>query len=257
MRLSRVLAAATAAFFIAGCDSSPTTPEVNVDAALNQMASSSISGYSTAAMSMPAGAMMPSSTPGSSASSCPYNTTTRFFDCSPVTSNNVTFTRSYQLLDASGTALTTPNPLLVASIRSIIDIEGTIAATGPNPATTEIDRHEDATLSGLQSASRVLNGTATQRVSVTGSSFGFVANDTSTTTGLLLPTTQAQKYPLGGTIITSGTVSMSGATTSTQTHRREISFDGTSVMTVKITIGTSVTTCRINMETPGVAPVCS
>jgi hypothetical protein len=145
-------------------------------------------------------------------------------------------------------------------VRSIIDVSGTIAPSNGNQVTTEITRHEDATLSGIMSTSRVLNGSSTQRLAFTGQSFSFVSNDTSSTTNLQLPATAAQKYPLGGTIVTDRTVTSSGIATTTHHQHEEISFDGSSIMTVKLTVGTTSTvstTCKVNLATPGVAPVCT
>lgn len=261
MRPSRILSATLALIVAAGCDSNPTTPEVNVDAMLTQMSGGGIATYSQAATSASSAGMGMTASPTlptASASSCPYNATTKFFVCTPVTSNGITFSRSFQLLDASGVALSTPAPLALASIRSVVDVEGTVTpASGSQLMTTQITRHEDATLSGIQSASRVLNGSSTQRLSMTGSSFGFVSNDTSTTTNLQLPSSPDQRYPLGGKIVTNRTVTTSGATTASFHQQEEITFDGTSVMTVKITQGTSIRTCKVNLATPGVAPTCA
>jgi hypothetical protein len=260
MRYFRALPAAAAVILLAGCDSNPTTPTVDVDAALSQMSSNGIATYSGAAASASTsglGSLASPSVPAANAANCPYNTSTEFFVCDPITSSGVTFSRSFQLLDAQGVSLSTANPLLVASIRSVIDIDGTV--TPPNGAqlTTEITRHEDATLSGIQSTSRVLNGSATQRLAMTGSSFSFVSNDTSATADLLLPSTPQQKYPLGGTITTNRTISTSGVAATSLHQSEEISFDGTSVMTVKIMHGTEARTCLVNLATPGVAPSCS
>jgi hypothetical protein len=256
MRPLRLAPAVLLAALIAGCDSNPTEPVVDVDATLEQMASGGISTYTTTAVGAMAGASVPVPSGGSS-SSCAYNAETQFFVCAPITASGFTFSRQYQLIDASGAALSTPNPLLVASIRSVIDVEGTHTVTGANPATVQIDRHEDATLSGIQSTNRVLNGTAAQDVSITSSSFVVSTSETSATTNLLLPSTPAQKYPLGGTIVTTGTMTMSGVTTSTQQYQNEISFDGTSIMRLKMTISGTTTTCLIDLASPGSQPTCS
>lgn len=255
MRSFRYAPALVVAALVAACDSEPTTPTVNVDAALQQMASGGISTYTTAATGSITGANNVAVPAGGGAASCAYSAGTGFFSCAPVTAGGITFSRQFQLLDASGAPLSEPNPLLIASIRSVIDVEGTHTTTGVNATTVQIDRHEDATLSGIQSTNRVLNSTATQQVTLTGSSFSISTNETSTTTNLLLPSTPDKKYPLGGTIVTNGTLTGSGVTTSTQQYQSELSFDGTSIMTVKLTVGSSVVTCKVNLA-PGAQPGC-
>lgn len=257
MRPTRVLAILTL-IALAACESNPTEPEVSVDAVLSQMASAGISSYSTATLSAAGGVAVAVPTPGNASSaSCPYDSSTKFFVCTPVTQNGLTFSRQFQLLDATGAPLSTGNGLLIASVRSVIDVEGTMTQTGANAATVQIDRHEDAILSGIQSANRVLNGSSTQALTVTGSSFAFTSNDASTTTNLQLPSSPDQKYPLGGTIVTDRTITTSGVTTATSQQHFEISFDGTNLMTVKMTLGTNATTtCKLDLA--GVAaPVCS
>lgn len=256
MRFTRIVPAFAIAL-VAGCSGDSTEPIVDVDAALTQMATSGISTYSTAAATASIGGIsLPA--PSSSASSCSYNSGLQFFVCAPVTASGLTFSRQFQLLDAAGAPLATANPLLVAAIRSVIDVEGTTTqGAGASAVTVAIDRHEDATLSGIQSVNRVLNGSATQAVTITGSSFGITGSETSATTNLQLPSSPEQKYPLGGTISAAGTVTTSGVTSSTQTYTRQIAFDGTSIMTVTMTAGTSTTVCKVNLASPGAAPTCS
>ena len=258
MRSIRLAPALVLAALVAGCDSNPTDPIVDVDATLDQLATGGISSYTTtAAGAMSGGATVPIPAGGSS-SSCAYNADTKFFVCAPLTANGLTFSRQYQLLDASGVPLATPNALLVASIRSITDLEGTTTVSGASQGSVTIDRHEDATLSGIQSATRVLNGTATQAVSFASSSFSVSSDENSVTTNLLLPSSTQQKYPLGGSIVTTGSMTTSGVTVSTQAYQREILFDGTSIMTIKLTMGGTTTTCKINLaSSPGAQATCS
>lgn len=261
MRAFRVSTSVLAVAFLAGCESEPTTPTASVDAVLSQMASSSVAGYAAAAASA-GGMSVPDVTAAGPASSCAYNAGTSFFVCPTVTSNGMTISRSFQLLDATGAPLSSPNPLTLAAVRTVVDINGTMTSTAAmtSPMTTEITRHEDATMSGLLSGSRVVNAHSTQRIAMTGTSMSAVSNDTSVTTNLRLPTSREQKYPLGGTIVTDRTTSLSSVASSTQHSHEEISFDGTSIMTVKMTFGTSTTvtrTCKIDLAMPRTPPVCS
>ena len=257
MRAIRLIPALALALLSACGSDDPTAPTVDVDATLTQMATGGISNYTTAAAAASyGGASVP--VPASNSASCPYDASTKFFVCAPVTANGMTFNRKFQLLDASGVALSTANPLTVAAIRSVVDMQGTMTQTTPSPATIQIDRHEDATLSGIQSTNRVMNGTSTQQMTLTASSLAMTSNETSTTTNLQLPATPDQKYPLGGTITTNGSMTLSGVTTGTQQYSREISFDGSSIMTVKMSFaGSTTTTCKVNLAAPGSTPTCS
>jgi hypothetical protein len=256
MRVLRLLPAlALVALSACGSDE-PTSPSVDVDATLTQMATGGISAYATAAASASVGGVAVP-VPASSAASCPYDATSKFFVCAPVTANGMTFSRKFQLLDASGNALSTANPLTVASVRSVVDMEGTMTQGAPNPATIQLDRHEDATLSGIRTANRVMNGTAEQQMTVTTAGFALSSTETSVTSNLQLPSSPEQKYPLGGTITATGSTTLSSITTSTQQYSREISFDGSSIMTVKMTVGGSTSTCKVNLASPGSTPTCS
>jgi hypothetical protein len=257
MRMMRFSSALIVLVLAAGCESDPVSPETNVDAVLSQMASSGISTWSTAAANTPGGGVVVPAPAAGSSSACQYNAGTKFFVCAPVTSNGMTFSRQYQLLDATGAPLSTPNPLAIAAVRSVIDLDGETTTPGANPVTLQIDRHEDATLSGIMSANRVLNGTSTQELTVSGSSWAMTSDEVSTTSNLQLPSSPDQKYPLGGSIVTNGTITGSGITTSTTSMSREILFDGTNFMTVKLTLGTSaMITCKVNMAAPGTPPAC-
>ena len=253
MRFTKIAPALLLAALIGGCDSNPTEPTAEIDAALSLMATGGIATYSARTTGPLSGQGVSVPIPdGSSASSCAYDSATQFFVCAPITANGITLSRQFQLMDASGAKLSTIDPLLIASIRSIIDVEGTHTMAATNAPTIQIDRHEDATLSGIQSTNRVLNGTATQQVTGTGSFLMLSIDETSATTNLILPSSPDQKYPLGGTIVTNGTLTSAvSAGTTTTPYQGEISFDGTSIMTVKLTTNGSTSTCKVNLANSG------
>ena len=233
----------------AACDSGdPVTPQVDIDAALSEIATSGVT-YGSFGM----GSTVP--LPSASSASCAFDAPTGYFKCPPVTSNGITFGRQFQLLDASGAPLSTISPATVASIRSVTDVEGTLAPTTQVPITIQIQRHDDATLAGVQSTTRMLNGLATQKVTVSGDGAAIILHDTTTTTQLKLPSTPQQHYPLGGTIVSSGAIYDDGA--AAETYRIEMIFDGTSVLTVKSTVGGETWTCKVNMANPNADPVCT
>jgi hypothetical protein len=240
----------------ASCASSDTTsPTVDVNALVDQ---TGVATYSAAALS----ASVPGVTatvpvPSSSTSSCAYSATDQRFNCAPVTVNGLTITRSYALLDASGHSLSISNLAAIASIRSITDIKGTLTGTGTTGTSMTIDRHEDATLTDLLAATHVLNGTATQKLDFVVTGLTFSSNETSTTANLRLPSaTAATHWPLGGTITTDRTMTISGLPGATTSHE-VLAFDGTSVMTLTRTSGSVTTTCKFDLSKPAVLPVCS
>jgi hypothetical protein len=185
--------------------------------------------------------------PAASASSCDFDAPSGFFLCAPVTAKGLTFTRRFQLLDASGAPLGSVNPLLVASIRSVIDVEGNVEFSETNAPTLHVTRHDDATLSGIQSADRVLGGRATTEVVASANTNSLTINDTTVTSALHLPATPQQKYPLGGTVVTSGAWFSNDDTP--EQYRIEVLFDGTSIVTVTSTFGTDTTSCKLNLAT--------
>jgi hypothetical protein len=194
--------------------------------------------------------------PSSSASSCAFSATDQRFDCAPVTVNGLTITRSYALLDASGHSLSIANPAAIAAIHSITDIKGTLAGTGTTGTSMTIDRHEDATLTDLLATTHVLNGTATQKLDFAASGLTFSSNETSTTANLRLPQpTATTHWPLGGTITTDRTMTVSGLAGTTTSHE-VLTFDGTSVMTLTRTSGSVTMTCKFDLSKPAVLPVC-
>jgi hypothetical protein len=242
--------------FLGACASSDTTsPTVDVNALVDQ---TGVAGYAAASLSASVPgvtATVPTSSTG--ASSCVYSSANQRFECAPVTVNGVTITRSYALLDASGHALSTPNPTAIASIHSITDIKGTMSGTATSAASMTIDRHEDATMSELQAATHVLNGTATQTLSFAASGSSYGSNETSTTANLKIPKpTAASHWPLGGTITTDRIISVGGTAAAIASHE-VLAFDGTSVMTLTRTSGGVTMTCKIDLAKPAVMPVCS
>lgn len=260
MRHLRILSLLAAAM-VTGCESDPTEPRLDatVDAVLSQMASNGIASYATTgAVSVRPDAPRHIVPADGSSASCAYDSVTTFFVCPTVATGSITISRSFQLLGTTGAPLSTSDPSRLAAIRSIVDASGSSSiGSGNSQITSEFTRHDDATVSGLLSGSRLLNGKSILHTSSTGFNNTMVTKDTSITTGLILPTSATPKYPLGGTIVTQGTAVQSGFANITAHHRTEIVFDGTNVMTVRFTSGTTAKTCKVDLAAPGVAPVCS
>src|SRR4051812_6283563 len=255
MRIRRFLIVMSAAA-LAGCASDVTQPTVNVDDLVAQMSGSGIATYTSAALSASVpGATMALATPTTGKSSCSYNTSSQAFECAPIIANGITVSRSYQLLDASSHPLTSPDPTTIAALRVVTSVVGTFTPqAGSGISSVTIDRHEDATLSGIQTTARVLDGSVNQTITVGSAAGSLTSTETSTTSNLQLPLPSAHdKWPLGGTITTDRTISGSGG--SFASHE-VLSFNGTSIMTFTRTAAGHTTTCLFNMAKTA-APVCS
>jgi hypothetical protein len=243
-KLHRSAALLLGALIIACDSSSPTSPVQGLDTDLNivEVTTGGVSGYATAGTGFASGGGFAPALPPMYPSRCAYNAATQFFACPTVSARGMVIVRKYQLLDAAGSPLAAADPLSLAAIRSVIDVQGT--TTG-----MMVNRHEDNTLSGLQSANRTLNGTSTQDLTLTtpDGSVALVTHDESSISDLSILRSLDQQYPLGGTIISDGTTSFSNDEFVSHYHR-EVVFDGTSVVTVKNDYGSGwTTTCKIDL----------
>jgi hypothetical protein len=255
MRLSRCVPIAGLAFVWACASDSTTSPTSDVDALVDEAATASYSTAARGAFVGGAGVTMPPT----SAGACAYSPASQRFECAPLTSNGVTFTRSFALLDANGVSLSVANPATVAAINTITTIKGTITSTSSSPTggqlTMTLDHRENATLSQLQSPTHLLNGTSTDTTDLAFSGLSLTSNETSTTSNLQLPRPTADvHWPLGGTMTTDRTMTSNGS--APITSHEVISFDGTSVITITRTSGGTTTTCKIDLTKAGL-PICS
>jgi hypothetical protein len=252
MRRSRIALLA----ILTGCAASDSTsPATDINALVDQMSGSGLASYSTAALQASGitTGLIPAPTGGSP---CTYSASTQFFDCAPVTLEGMTVTRAYQLLDDSGRPLSVPDPRSVAAIRAVSELKGTpTTGTGVSAVSLTLDRHEDATMTGLLSATHLVNGTATQTATInaTGTTITLVEADTTSNLQLPQPTAH-ESWPLGGSLIANRTVTV-GSLAAT-TSRDVITFEGTSVMTVSHTMSGVTQTCAIDLAKPTVLPAC-
>lgn len=202
---------------------------------------------------------------------CAYAAATQSFACPPQSVAGVAVTRSYQLLDASGTPQSAYSATTV-SVRVSTSFSGTLtppAVPGlPNGATfapATIERHETVTLTGLGASSqRTLNGTSTSTVTTTltfqGDSFTMQLAGADTISNLVLPAnpgTQAQpNFPVSGSVINNQSVTTGTAPLSvTQRMRIVTTFNGTSTVAIAMTVNGQTTTCNVNLLTG--PPVCT
>jgi len=263
----RSLAAALAAVALAACGSDSSTAPRNggsldLSAALNEISTGSPASFS--------GAPVAAVSAGSSASvawvpsQCAYSSTSKGFACPAITTNGITINRSFFLYDASGASQSAADASTTASVRTVTDISGTLAApSGSNiSGSIAITRHDDVTLSGLLTGKHTLNGSGSGH---TDTQFGgqaaqrIVIDETSKTTNLVLAGKGSNSiFPQSGSIALDQTIAASGSgSTLTTTMHETMTFDGTSVVTIEFTIGGQSRTCKLNLANFAASTGCS
>lgn len=207
----------------------------------------------SAGLALSGGPAVPITMP--SAAQCFYNSKSQFFSCPSTTRNGLTFTLAYQLLDASGTIQTAFNPTTTAAIRTVSDLSGTFTPPpGSVASTITMSGGSDQTLSGLLTRTHTLNGTGIWRSTmVVGSTSGNMTTS-STITGLVLPQRDSpNQYPQAGSIAMDLTGNFA---TTTVVSRIVMTFNGTSTMTMVMTINGITTNCTLDMANPSATPSC-
>ena len=250
----RLLTLAAAAL-LAGCGAdsgvTPTNTPPTLDEVFKEMSLPAISSASNAAAgvegaSLPLGTTVPTG--------CTYASTSQSFVCAPITTNGVTITQNYQLLNSAGTPLSLFDANALAGVR----VQGTIAGSESNAdGTFTLNGSQDQTLSGLQTSTHVLNGTSSFTLSATtgtgtSGTQPFTITMKTTTTALVIPSsTAANTYPTSGTIALDETEVLSGLPSITS--HVVLTFNGTSK--VKITVdGVALPGCStidLSSATPG------
>jgi hypothetical protein len=253
---SRILLVAVAATWV-GCSDNPTGPTTSVpDVAslLGEMSSSTLSFAASFAAPLGAGLNTSAVDPGK----CQYSATSGFFECPTVTINGLTFTRSFRLIDDAGNSQSKPDTH-TSAFETKTAVDGTMSTTMPGGAagpssSMNYTLHEksDQTLSGIQTNAHTLNGTSVTSVNGTmqvgTDAFPIDQTVNETTANLVLPNAKAgQRWPQSGTITIEtvlGTVASSGSST------MQITFNGTSVVTIKSTSFGVTTTCHVDLANP-------
>lgn len=177
---------------------------------------------------------------------CSYDSGTQWFVCAPVALSVGTYTRSYMLLDASGTPQSHFGSA-VAAVRSRSTMHGSSGTSG------SIDMSDDMTLSGLLTGVHVLDGISTS--DLTGPSL--VTPSTNVTSHLVahvnhlvLPSAPGG-YPTG--VITLDATSTTAGTVMPSVHV-VIEYDGTSKMKMTTSAGSFSSTCVLDLASS--APTC-
>ncbi len=198
------------------------------------------------------------SAPASGLAKCVYSAASQRFLCPTTTSNGLTITTSYILLDAAGNPQTGADATKIDAFRTIRDVSGVMPPLAAGIGAITLMEHEDQTISGLLAGQLVLNGTVTSTMSDTLTASGLVipmaSQRTQTIANVTLPSSTAgQGWPTGGTIttVTTDLSSDLGSGFSTQTT---LTFDPSGGVTMVRTIGTLTSTCHFSFASSGIAP---
>lgn len=215
-----------------------------------------------------------------------FNASTGRFVCDPVTRGGVTRTQSMQYTTAAGAVQQAFDTLTTNTVNVQAATTGTVSWArdensrgrgGPHhigriagdsttilTATTTVNHTSNRTVTGLAagSSNRTINGTSGGMESATGTSSrgNFTATRTAadTTKGLVVPI-QANRdtYPSAGTVIRTmkASVTFAGSAAITTERREEITYNGTSTATLKVTKNGVTQTCA--MPLPRGRPSCS
>lgn len=235
---------------VAACSDSPTAPSSNtpdIAALLAEMSPASVS----AASSLAGGDLTVSGSVFLDPGHCTYSASTGWFGCPTVTTNGLTFTGMYRLIDASGNPQPNPDGQ-TSAIETKTSISGQVTSTfGGNPPATgtySINSISDQTLSNLRATNHVLNGVSTTTIngSIQFATTTIPIDDTQKTTisSLILPNaSKGQQWPLSGTI----TVDEMPNSATEFLIRTVITFNGTSVVTLTMTTAFGTTTCHFDL----------
>jgi hypothetical protein len=258
---------AVVALLALGCSgdaSHPIAPSADIPGLLNELAGADFAGVFAGSPLRPGA--------GGSLSGCTYSSTTGNFTCTPATINGLTITRSFVFFDANGQALAQPTRGSVASIRQTVDVSGTASRNGTRggggagaQATLTVTRHEVTTLTGVGSPRHVLNGWGTSSSSGTATLNGVTravtrsAVDTISNVVLVAGArgSTTPTWPASGGIVRVGTRTMESASASQQgSVRQQLSFNGTSTVTMVVTTPRGTRTCTRDLSSTA-QPVCS
>ncbi len=163
------------------------------------------------------------------------------FDCTSMTHEGETVTRTCTYKDAAGNTQTAYDSLTTASVNVHATVTGTVDRGHWSGTVNDV---RDFTVSGLTGHETTLiwNGTgsgASSRVkeSQDGAARQFDLTHSETVTNLVIPVPRTStSWPLSGTIVRSETIKITGGTDFNTTKQRDatITFDGTQFATVTI-----------------------
>jgi hypothetical protein len=256
-----------AAIALAGCSSSESTGPssgntLDISALISEMAY----GSGNIATASAVGGVPITATPPLVPSSCQYSATTQGFNCATFSSDGLTISATFYLLDAAGHFQSQADASTTDAIRTVTDVNGTVKLDQSDAAgSMTLVNHQDMKLSGLLSGTHVLNGTSTSHSDLTltaPSAMHAVLDGKSVTANVMLPKPgAANRWPTAGTITNDATTATQvGSQSVTGTTHSVLTFNGSSTVTVTTTISSGSTsfstTCKIDLAGAS-APVCN
>jgi hypothetical protein len=194
--------------------------------------------------------------------SCTYDSGSGRVSCPDRTDNGLTISASFAFKDEAGASQPKFDTLTTNSVNAKIDVSGT--RTRKEGTTVSVVKHSsDRTVEGLApgKTERKMNGIASAHEDISGTKddvkFTAVRDVNDTTTNLVVPIVDGRPtIATSGTVIRNMVVSITpeGGTATTKSRREEITFDGTNVVSVKITVDGTTKSCTITL--PGKRLVC-
>lgn len=188
-------------------------------------------------------------------STCTFDSGNGVVTCPDHTERGFTVKSAYAFKSDAGVAQATFDTLTTNSVNVKIDVRGTkIRSDGSVKAI--VQHSSDRTVEGLApgKTERKVNGTAKAHEEVNGTRddvrFAAVRDANDTTTNLVVPIADGHPtIPRSGKVIRNMTVTITpeGGTATTRSRREEITFDGTNVISVKITQDATTKNCTISL----------
>jgi hypothetical protein len=175
---------------------------------------------------------------------CPFESASQFFVCSPLSGRGLTLNQRFTLLDASGGKQSAFDEKTTTGLH----LENAVAGTSTSGTT--VNGQQVLDLTGLGTPRHTLNGTSLTLTSVNNTRTAQPINTELKTTiaDLVLPVVAAGApvaWPLSGTIdARSRSIGAQGDTTVFIATMR---FDGSSLVTLTVTIAGGIQTCRVNL----------
>lgn len=201
---------------------------------------------------------------------CVFDAESGRVNCPDKVHGVLTVTSSFQFKDTADVV----QPKYDTASTDLVNMQVTVKGTkvrhrrddeaDKDSATTTVDHASDRTVSGLAPGSeeRTINGTAHASEVTEGikDSVGFKAERlaTDSTRGLVIPISDGRPtIPTAGVIVRtmSVTITPAGGTPRSRTRREEITFDGSNVVTIVITVNDKTWNCTLTL--PAKKLVCS
>ena len=187
--------------------------------------------------------------------SCTYDTGTGRVSCPDKTEHGLTVSASFAFKDDAGASQAKFDTLTTNLVNMKVNVSGTV--TRREGTTTSTVKHSsDRTVEGLApgKTARKINGVASAHEDIAGTrdsmKFTAVRDVNDTTSNLVIPIVDGRPtIATSGTVIRNMTVSITpeGGTATSKSRREEVTFDGTNVVKVKLTVDGTTQNCTITL----------